>query len=294
MAADTQLTILGRRGFVGSAYVKQFYDPSIGNIVSCNAKTDYNVHSKDVLYLISTVHNFHVSTDPYIDINTNLTTLVKVLENWKKRSDSKDGVFNFISSWLCYGNQDVLPVSEDAVCNPVGFYSVTKHCAEQLLRDYCSAFGLHYRILRLCNVIGPGDAKVSAHKNGLQYLVNKLYNNESVEIYGDGNFYRSYIHVDDVARAIDLVITKGNINEVYNVGNGKSWPFRDIINYCARSLDSKSSITYVEPKDLAKQVVVRSFTMDVSKLKSLGFVPEYTGEKLFSSLMPRGAVNGST
>jgi nucleoside-diphosphate-sugar epimerase len=278
------LTVLGGRGFVLSEYIRQYHDPAIDYVRSINTRDDYEAHSKDILMGISTVHNFHVFDKPLLDIDTNLTTLVEVLESWRKRPDSKEGAFNFISSWLVYGNQERIPVSEDAVCKPSGFYSITKHCAEQLLIDYCRTFGLKYRILRLCNVIGPGDTKVSSQKNGLQYLVNKLKVGDPIEVYGDGNFFRSYIHVKDCARAIDLIITKGKTNETYNVGANHEWTFRNIIDYCCSNLKSTSSVTHVEPKEFQKQVVVKSFLMDVSKLNALGYAPEFTGEKLFRSI----------
>jgi len=282
------LTIFGGRGFVGSRYVRDYYDAAVANIASVNRRNDYNVYSKDVLYFISTVHNFHIFTDPYIDINTNLTLLIEVLENWRARPDSKQGVFNFVSSWLVYGNQEnPNGVSETACCLPSGFYSITKRAAEQMLISFCETYGLKYRILRLCNVIGPGDDKVSAQKNGLQYMVNKLANNESVEIYGDGLFFRDYIHVEDCARAIDLVITRGLINHIYNIGNGKTWCFKDIIEFAKKELKSEGSITHVEPKEFQKQVVVRSFFMDNTKLRNLGYTPRYTYSDLFKTLTQR-------
>ena len=222
---------------------------------------------------------------PFLDIDTNLTTLVKVLESWRKRPDSKEGVFNFISSWLVYGNQDnPNGVPETAPCNPKGFYSITKRCAEQLLVSYCDTYGLKYRIIRLSNVIGPGDTKVSAQKNGLQYMVNNLARGENVEIYGNGEFYRDFTHVSDCAKAIDLVVCKGEVNSVYNVGNGKTWCFKDIIHYAHRQLQSKSQIKHVVPKQFQKQVVVQTFYMNTDKLKTLGYEPKYSGEKLFSSI----------
>lgn len=279
------LTIFGGSGFVGGQYVKDYYDASIGNIARVNSREDYKVYSADVLYFISTVHNFHVFDNPFLDIDTNLTTLVKVLESWRKRPDSKDGVFNFISSWLVYGNQDnPESVSETAPCNPKGFYSITKRCAEQLLISYCEAYGLKYRIIRLSNVIGRGDKKVSAQKNGLQYMVNKIKNNEDVDIYGDGKFYRDFTHVQDCVRAIDLVVCKGRTNEIYNVGNGKTWCFLDIINYVHGTLSSTGKVTHVEPKEFQKQVVVQSFYMNTDKLKALGYVPTFTGRALYDTL----------
>lgn len=279
------LTIFGGKGFVGGEYVRSYYDPAIGNIISVNQRDDYEAHSKDVLYFISTVHNFHVFDKPFLDIDTNLMTLVKVLESWRKRPDSKEGVFNFVSSWLVYGNQENPEgVTERVACNPKGFYSITKRCAEQLLVSYCETYGLKYRILRLCNIIGQGDTKVSAQKNGLQFMVNKLRHNENVEIYGDGLFYRDFMHVSDCARAIDLVLCKGNVNEFYNLGNGKTWFFSDIVKYAHKKLQSTAQLSYVEPKDYQKQVVVQSFYMNTDKIKSLGYKPTLLGEKLYDTL----------
>src|SRR5579864_3663940 len=176
------LTILGGHGFIGGAYVSNFYHHAIANIANVNNRDDYSVYSRDVLYFISTVHNYHVFEDTSLDISTNLLTLMKVLDNWRRQPDSKSGIFNFVSSWFVYGDT-TMPhaVPENALCNPKGFYSITKHCAEQLLRSYCDTFGLHYRILRLGNVVGLGDKKVSAKKNALQYMLNKLKAGEAVE-----------------------------------------------------------------------------------------------------------------
>jgi nucleoside-diphosphate-sugar epimerase len=223
-----------------------------------------------------------------LDIDTNLTTLVKVLENWRAQPDSKDGIFNFISSWLVYGNQDnPNGVPESAPCNPQGFYSITKRCAEQLLISYCGTYDLKYRIIRLSNVVGLGDTKVSSQKNGLQFKFNKLANNEDVEIYGDGEFYRDFTHVTDCSTAIDLIISKGKTNEVYNVGNGKTWSFKEIIMYACRRLGSSSVIRFVEPKEFHKQVVVRTFYMDNTKIKDLGYAPKLRGAELYDSILPK-------
>jgi nucleoside-diphosphate-sugar epimerase len=282
----SELTVFGGKGFVGSAYIRAYYDQAVGNIVSINDKQDFTVYSKDVLYLISTVHNYNVFTNPTLDIDTNLIVLMRVLENWRKRPDAKDGVFNFVSSWFVYGQQaEPHNVSEDAICDPKGFYSITKRCAEQLLMSYCSAHNLKYRILRLANVIGPGDRKVSAQKNALQFMANKLMEGIDVDVYGEGTFYRDYIYVDDCARAIDIVLNKGKVNEVYNIGNGKTWDFITILAYLKIMLNSKSQLNHIEPKEFHKKVQIPSFYMDTKKIQALGYVPHYTYAKLFNTLL---------
>lgn len=282
------LTILGGHGFVGSAYVKAYYDQAIGTIISINERFDFRVYSKDVLYLISTVHNYNVFGHPKLDIETNLLTLITVLENWRNRTDAKDGVFNFVSSWFVYGQQEnPHGVSEDAICDPKGFYSITKRCAEQLLISYCETYGLKYRILRLANVIGPGDKKVSAQKNALQYMVNRLMENQNLDVYGDGHFHRDYIHVDDCSRAIELILTRGDINTIYNVGNGRTWDFITILTYLKIMLDSDSKFNFVKAKDFHKTVQILSFYMNTNKIRALGYAPKYTYAKLYKTLTQR-------
>jgi nucleoside-diphosphate-sugar epimerase len=282
------LTILGGNGFVGGQYVYDYYSPFIANIQMVNRRDDYTIYSPDVLYFISTVHNYNVYDQPFLDIDTNLTTLVKVLENWRKYQEKEGishGVFNFISSWFVYGPQDKPHnVSEDAVCNPKGFYSITKRCAEQLLISYCETYGLKYRILRLGNVVGPGDKKVSSKKNALQFMIDKLSKNEDVEIYGDGLFFRDYIHVKDCSQGIDIVVSKGELNSIYNVGNGRGWYFRDIIEEAQCFMKSRGFVTFKNPSEFHQKVQVVTFYMNTDKLKALGYTPRYTGEALYRSL----------
>ncbi len=283
------LTIFGGRGFVLGEYVKQYYHHAIGSISSINEREDYNVYSEDVLYGISTLHNFHVFSDPYLDINTNLTTLVKVLENWKRYQDGTGtkGCFTFLSSWSCYGSGHELPVPETADCRPTGFYISTKFCAENLLKSFCIAHSLKYRILRMANILGP-DPKVSKQKNQLQYNFNLLAQNKDVELFGDGLFFRDFLHVEDAARAIELAMVRGKENEIYNIGNGSAYGliyYKDILEYAKNWLHSKGSIIYKQPTEFQKSVPVASFYMDVSKLGVLGFNPRYTGYEIFNKVV---------
>jgi nucleoside-diphosphate-sugar epimerase len=233
--------------------------------------------------MISTVDNYHVTTNPYIDIDTNLTTLIRVLENWRKdlyRSD--DSVFNFASSWFVYGDTD-LPAKEDSQCNPKGFYSITKRTAEQLLISYCETYGLKYRILRFANVLGPGDTKVSKKKNAVTYMINEMKNHRPVDVYEGGEFIRDYIHVKDLCRAVNLVVNQGELNKVYNIGNGLATKFIDIINY-AVTLGSQSAINMIDQANFHKIVQVKSMYMDTVNLQSLGYQPEYSIQDIVAEL----------
>lgn len=257
------VNILGA-GFVGGRFAELVPD------VVVNGRNEYTVHTNEVLYFVSTVDNYNVWTNPYIDIETNLTHLIRTLETCK----GKDVTFNFVSSWFVYGDVE-LPAKETAYCNPKGFYSITKRTAEQLLISYCETFGIKYRILRLANVLGESDKKVSKKKNALQYMISELKAGNPVSLYDGGEAYRDYIYVDDVVQAINLVLQKGKVNEIYNIGNGIPVRLVDAITYAAKSLNSTSEIKNIETAAFHKVVQTTNMVLDVTKLKELGYSPKY-------------------
>ena len=275
-----KIQVFGGSGFVGSEFTKQ----NPGCIV--NARDDYSVKEKNILYMISTVTNYHVKTNPYIDIDTNLTTLMKVLEQIKNNMlQAEDGyVLNFISSWFVYGETE-MPAHEESNCYPNGFYSITKRCAEQLLISYCETFGIKYRILRLANVAGSGDKKASPQKNALQHMINELKAGRDVNVYDGGNLYRDYIHVSDVARAIKLIMETGEVNTTYNVGNGQPLLFKDMIEYAKELIGGEGKLVPIEIPQFHRTVQVRSMWMLSDKLKSLGYTPNYNMKAIIEDMV---------
>ena len=275
-----KIQVFGGSGFVGSEFTRQ----NPGCIV--NARDDYSVKEKNILYMISTVTNYHVKTNPYIDIDTNLTTLMKVLEQIKNNMlQAEDGyVLNFISSWFVYGETE-MPAHEESNCYPNGFYSITKRCAEQLLISYCETFGIKYRILRLANVAGHGDKKASPQKNALQHMINELKAGRDVNVYDGGNLYRDYIHVNDAARAIKLIMEKGEVNTTYNVGNGQPLLFKDMIEYAKELIGGQGKLVPIEIPDFHRTVQVRSMWMLSDKLKSLGYAPNYDMKAIIEDMV---------
>jgi len=262
-----KISVFGSTGFIGSEYCS-LYEDEIARV----ERDNYIPKSSEILYLISTIDNYNVFADPFLDIDTNLSVLIETLENCK---DREDVVFNFISSWFVYGKTDDLPAKEESYCNPKGFYSITKRAAEQLLVSYCETFKLNYRIIRLCNVYGTSDKKASKKRNALQYLIGEVANNRDINLYDSGDNIRDFLHVKDVCRAINLILKEGSLDEIYNVGSGMPYKFVDIMNYVKRNTNSRSEFVSVEPPEFHKIVQVKDMYLDTTKLKELGFKPKY-------------------
>ena len=271
-----KLSVFGGTGFIGSNFLKLYP----GNI-----KIDRNIfrpESENILYLISTVDNYNIFDDLTKDVKVNLELFCKFLENCK----SEKITINFISSWFVYGKVDrlQLPVDESNSCNPTGFYSITKKCAEDLLISYCNTFNVKYRIIRLCNVLGEGDKGTSKKKNAVTWMINQLKENKPINLYNDGLVYRDFLHVDDVCQAINLICNKGKFNEIYNVSSGKPTKIKTIIDLAYKYLNSNSSLNSINPPVFHTNVQSQDFWMKNKKLEELGFKQKISIEEIVKEL----------
>lgn len=251
------LSLYGSTGIIGSYYRKLFP-------VQCIPKDQLHPKTKDVLYLISTTDNTTYKEDPYVDIDTNLVQLMKRLEACRQ---AKIKTFNFVSSWFVYGPAHSFP-SEDAICNPNGFYSITKYAAEKLVKEYCTTFNINYRILRLGNVYGGPDSG-SNKRNALHFLINQLRDNKDITVHI--NVSRDFIHILDVCRALKLLCEEGYTNEIYNIGTGISTRLGSALDDAKLLLNSEGCVLRDNVPATYDQAV--QFALECGKLRAHGFQP---------------------
>jgi nucleoside-diphosphate-sugar epimerase len=227
--------------------------------------------SNDVLYFISTTHNYNIFTDPHKDIDTNLSKMIDVLEACRNKNPNT--VFNFVSSWFVYGMNCTLDTKETDLCDPRGFYSITKRAAEQMLVCYCKTMGINYRIMRLTNIIGVGDKNVSAKKNAIQHMIGLLKKNEPVKLYDQGSNIRDFMYVDDACRAIDVCIRNSPLGETINISNSQPVSIFQVMDYAKKKLNSSSELMSIETPDFHKVVQVKDVCLNNEKLLSYGYSP---------------------
>ena len=269
------ISVYGSTGFIGSRFCAMYPEET------CPIPREQREpESGEILYLISTTHNYNVFDNPFLDIDTNLKVLIEALEVCRERQVT----FNFVSSWFVYGETD-LPAREDAICRPRGFYSITKKAAEDLLVSYCQTFGMNYRIFRLANVIGSGD-RPSKQKNALQFIADRLHRHESVELYHGGNFIRDYLHVDDVCRAMKLSLEKAPRNEVLNIGSGTPQTFKALTEKLVKLTRSQSELLTIDPPSFHRVVQVKDMWLDISKLNRLGFQLTMNMDQALQTILP--------
>ena len=254
------LTLYGGTGIIGT-YYRGMYPSEYVERDMCFPLTE------DVLYLISTTDNTNIHTSPQLDIHTNLSVLANRLDHCR---DFGISTFNFVSSWFVYGPTHVKP-TEQSICNPNGFYSVTKYAAEKLVMEYCQAHGMNWRILRLGNVYGGPD-KGTEKRNALHRIIESLRKDKDVEVYA--GLSRDYIHINDVCRALHFLCKSGEYNQIYNVGTGIETTLFDCITSAKDILKSRSKIKQISPRKDYNQAI--RFSLDCTKLYNLGYRPTLT------------------
>ena len=276
------ISVYGSTGFVGSCFAKMHPDSTV------RIPRDQNTPaSDDVLYLISTTHNYHVFDDPHKDVDTNLTKLIDVLEACRIHNAST--VFNFVSSWFVYGKKEHFPVKETDECNPEGFYSITKHAAERLVASYCNTFGMRYRIMRLTNIIGETATDVSIKRNALQYLIGTLFEGGEINLYNNGSDVRDFMHVEDACRAMMLCMKNAPLGETINISNSDPHSIGDVVRYARSMMGERGSIRSVEPPQFHKVVQSKDMHLDNSKLLSYGYAPSISVHQAVRRIVDRMA-----
>lgn len=185
---------------------------------------------------------------------------------------STDEVYGDDSS---LNNCENAPLREDhSRMAPTNPYSAAKAGAEMMCCAYITAFDLPILITRGNNVYGPRQFPEKL----VPKFVMRAARGAPLPIHGDGRCRRSYLYVDDVARAFLTVLRRGRTGEVYNIGSASERSVLevtcDIMNVMAHEKIQKSSIRFVEDRPFNDG----RYFVDTSKLQALGWTETVSWE----------------
>ncbi|MBI2075575.1 MAG: NAD(P)-dependent oxidoreductase [Candidatus Harrisonbacteria bacterium] len=238
-----------------------------------NALEAADIAGADVIYhCASTVHNYHVLDNPYIDVDTNLKGTIRLLELVKDMAVKPLVIYP--STFFVYGNtcdkSGGKPVNEESATDPRALYPATKLCAESIIKLYSRLYDIPYLIVRLTNVYAEGEDFTQKKKGALSFLIMSAVKGEEVTMYGDGGFYRDYIYVNDVVDALRFLETKAK-NDTFLIGYGTPVKFKDIIDYILEQTGHRAKLVAMEPPAFHRAVGVGNFIADTSKINALGW-----------------------
>ncbi|CEG22108.1 dTDP-glucose 4,6-dehydratase [Planococcus massiliensis] len=206
--------------------------------------------------------------EPEVFITTNILGTQILLEAAKRIEVQK---FVHISTDEVYGELDFDPstfFTEETPLQPNSPYSASKASSDLLVRSYFETFGLPVNITRCSNNYGPYHFPEKL----IPLAISHVLKDQPVPVYGDGKNIRDWLHVADHCSAIDLVLHKGELGEVYNIGGHNEQSNLDVVRTILNALGKTEELIQYVPDRLGHD---RRYAIDPSKLEKLGWKPMY-------------------
>jgi len=294
------LLVTGGAGFIGSNFIRYMleahpeylivnydkltYAGNLENLADVEHHPQYRFVLGDIAdrkavaevmmrYKIDTIINFaaesHVDRsimEPAAFIETNVVGTGVLLD---AALEFKVERFIQISTDEVYGSlgpdgkfQETTPL------HPNSPYAASKASADHLVQSYHHTFGLPAIITRCSNNYGPYQFP----EKFIPLMIINALEDKPLPVYGDGKNVRDWIFVVDHCRAIDLVLERGKVGEVYNIGGGNERQNIDIVRFIVRELGKPEDlITFVKDRPGHD----RRYAMDSSKIeRELGWKPQ--------------------
>lgn len=238
----------------------------------------------------------HLAAESHVDrsingsaafIETNISGTYNLLEAacsyWQQLDGSARDRFRFlhVSTDEVYGSLGSDGAfTEDTPYDPSSPYSASKAASDHLVRAWGRTYGLPIVMTNCSNNFGPRQ-----HPEKLiPLMILNALEGLRLPVYGDGRNVRDWIHVDDHARALDMVLQKGRVGEQYNVGSRCERTNIDVVRMICERLDQLAPKPYPHA-ELIEYVTDRPghdrrYAIDPSKIEAqLGWRPEREFER---------------
>lgn len=265
----------GGAGFIGSCFIRQMlnnypdykiinldcltYCGNLSNLKDVENNPNYkfiygNICDKDLVrnlvkdvdFVVNFAAETHVDNsikNPEIFVETNIKGTLNLLQTCKDLGIEK---FIQISTDEVYGTLEKTGYfDENSPLAPNSPYSASKASADLLVRAYYETYNLPTIITRCTNNYGPYQYPEKL----IPYFISKILKEEKVPLYGNGSNIRDWIYVYDHTSAIDIILHKGKIGEVYNIGANNEKTNLEITKLILKTLGKDESyIEFVEDR----------------------------------------------
>lgn len=237
--------------------------------ISNKEKIDEVFNKEKFDYVVHFAAESHVDRsieDPAIFIKTNVLGTQVLLDAALKNNVKK---FLHVSTDEVYGELSFDKntfFTEETPIQPNSPYSASKASSDLLVRAYYETYNLPINITRCSNNYGPYHFPEKL----IPLTIKKAINNEKIPVYGNGTNVRDWLHVKDHCIAIDLVLHKGIVGEVYNIGGHNEKTNLEVVKTILNALGKS--------EDLIEFVADRKghdkrYAIDPTKLELLGWKP---------------------
>jgi len=299
-----KLLVTGGAGFIGSNFIRYMlgkyseyqvvnldkltYAGNLDNLSDISDNPNYSfvkgdISDRKLVYDLAAktdvIINFAAEThvdrsidDPTPFLTTNVIGTEVLIEASLKNKHKR---YIQISTDEVYGDIKEGTFTEKSPLKPSSPYSASKAAGDMLVLASERTYGLPAIISRCSNNYGPYQYPEKV----MPFFIKKLMNGEKVPLYGDGSNVRDWLHVIDHCRAVDFILHKGKVGELYNVGANNDHSNLEITKQMLKILGfSEDRIEFV--KDRPGHDI--RYAIDATKIrKELGWEPSIDFEKGF-------------
>ena len=313
-----RILVTGGAGFIGSAVVRHLIDDSgdtvvnvdkltyAGNLESLTSVADderYHFERVDIcdrpeidriLASFRPDAVMHLAAESHVDrsidgptefIQTNVVGTFVLLEAcreyWKTRGEPSGFRFHHVSTDEVYGSLGETGFfTEESPYQPNSPYSATKAASDHLVRAWGATYGLPVVVTSCSNNYGPYQFPEKL----IPLIIQKALVHEKLPVYGEGANVRDWLHVEDHARALRIVIEKGESGETYNIGGHNERTNLSVVGAICDTLDELRPGGGQKRRDLITFVKDRPghdmrYAIDASKIEwALGWRPRESFE----------------
>lgn len=315
------IVVTGGAGFIGSEVIRQYLNESDAVIVnldkltyagnleslkSVEANPNYVFEQADIcdrkrVSEIIQQHKpdaiMHLAAESHVDrsidgpaefVETNIAGTSVLLDEAKKywnglKADRKQGFrFHHVSTDEVYGSLGAIGLfTETTPYDPRSPYSASKASSDHLVRAWHHTYGLPVVITNCSNNYGPYQFPEKL----IPLMILNALDGKPLPIYGKGENVRDWLHVEDHAHALRLVMQEGKIGETYNIGGHNEKTNNEVVHSICQLLDEFAPLTTGKSHtSLIEYVSDRPghdlrYAIDAGKIqKELGWTPKETFE----------------
>ncbi len=317
MTFTKNILITGGAGFIGSHLVRLFvnkypayrivnldklsYAGNLENLRDVEYAPNYvfvkgDILDVDLLKDLFTTYHFdgviHLAAESHVDrsihnplsfIETNITGTLCLLNAARNAWTQTEGkLFYHISTDEVYGSLgETGYFTETTPYDPRSPYSASKAGSDHLVRAYYHTYGLPIVVSNCSNNYGPYQFPEKL----IPLMINNIRQQKPLPVYGDGQYTRDWLWVEDHTAAIDLIFHRGRVGETYNIGGNNERKNIQLIQCLCDIMDellerpmgtSRQLITFVKDRPGHD----RRYAIDASKLRlELGWTPTVSPEE---------------